>query len=765
MANMTTVKVQKNQIIAKQKEMVKKWYIVLEGAVIQRNSYARVVLGKDSVIGISESDRYLCDYIAGTDSVLAVFPYDSPDDLKAAIHGEASMRSTLLRAALNQRQMLLKTYAGFQNLVRQFHSFVENEYSDYATLCTKYHLEGQSFTRVDNFKPLEMVHRAESWEVNNSASLTQGYLEEYLQLMQKDDSLCIGAIMETCYQTRRVTQGIIEMVEYLRYNQDILLSESENDIFRLYFDLVRQAKAKNYDVKPLTEHMDRMAEVIKKLNIYEEKLVTGRIAAYQSQDFQAAQGTYATPDAEEDSEENWSEEESGTGEDCLLHILTYAGFEEQEIEEARSLIQKYQELPDILSTDAQTFGLRKRLTQIFYDAYLKAFMHAVKDGKELTPIVEMFLNFGFMDVQMAGEENANILYDLTEHLEVCKSEHVYTIYEWLKSVYEGRNEPSKNEFDMDYPAYLADLRKNGKITQEQQKKFTDNQELKVKYEIQNMFASGNRATYGKLSTFCPILGEYDLINAIDKMLVTAQKLEEAIDKVRKVDFSIFYREVMFSDPDKGINREMIMKEVMPDIILMPNAGTRVMMWQETAGVKRDTSARFLFPIFTAVDIDDMMIETIGRYRWEICRKIQGVHWNDIREKSLTAEYCDYLQFYRKNHELSTEAKEKVKNALLRGRNNYREVFVKDYQNWIKYESKGSYRLNRISRDILMNYCPFTKPIREELKANPMYESALHRYDLHTAKAVQRIQGVYDKYQKAGGKLTKELVDNLEYYEL
>ena len=208
-----------------------------------------------------------------------------------------------------------------------------------------------------------------------------------------------------------------------------------------------------------------------------------------------------------------------------------------------------------------------------------------------------------------------------------------------------------------------------------------------------------------------------------------------------------------------------MKEIMPDIILMPNAGTRSMMWQETAGVRRDTSARFLFPIFTTVDIDDMMVDTVGRYRWEICRKIQGVHWNDIREKSLTAEYCDYLQFYRKNRELSTEAKEKIKSALLRGRNNYREVFVKDYQNWMKYESKGSYRLNKIAREILITYCPFAKPIREELKGNPMYESALHRLDLLNAKTVQRIQGVYDKYQKAGGRITQELTDNLEYYEL
>ena len=40
------------------------------------------------------------------------------------------------------------------------------------------------------------------------------------------------------------------------------------------------------------------------------------------------------------------------------------------------------------------------------------------DKEEPSPIVEMFLNFGFMDVQMVGEENANILYDLTEHLDM-----------------------------------------------------------------------------------------------------------------------------------------------------------------------------------------------------------------------------------------------------------------------------------------------------------------------------------------------------------
>lgn len=753
---METVRVQKNQIIAKQNGKVKAWYLILEGSVVQKNGYARVTLGKESVIGISEMDRYLCDYIAREDSVLAVFPYNTADDLIRVLNGQESMRGTLLRAALKQRQMLLEIYMGFWNLVRQFHSFVESEYHNYGVLCQKFSLQEQNFSRIDTFQSLEMVHKAENWEVNNSISLMKkGYVDEYLKLMQKDDSLCIGAIMDARYQTRRITQGIIEMVEYLKYNRDILLTESKKDLFQLYFELAVRAGRKHYDVKPVTDRMDKMIEVIRKLNFYEEKLTAPRFEEYRNRDF---------TQAGENGTSEWNEN-GVDGEDCLSYILEYAGYKMEQIEEMRAHIENYRSLPDILSTDTEAFQLRKKISAVFYDAYLKVFLKVMKEGTEPSPILSMFLNFGFMDTQMAGEENANILYEMTRHLEVFASDHVFTIFEWLKTIYRGENEPSKNEFDLDYQGYLVEKKKTGDITAAQMKEYAKNRELKVKFEIQNMFTSGNRVTYGRVTTFCPVLGEYDLINSVDKMLVSAQRLKDALNEIRKVDFSVFYRGVMFSDPDKGINNEEIMKEVLPNMILMPNAGTRAMMWQETAGIKRDTSARYMFPIFTAVDLDDMMIETTGRYRWEICRKIQGVHWNDIRDRSLTSEYCDYLQFYKKNHELSAEAKDKVKSALLRGKNNYREVFVKDYQNWVKFEAKGSFRLNKVAREILVVYCPFAKELREELKGNPMYQSALQRYDILNTKKMQRIQGVYDKYQKAGGVLTDELKENLEYYEL
>lgn len=80
---------------------------------------------------------------------------------------------------------------------------------------------------------------------------------------------------------------------------------------------------------------------------------------------------------------------------------------------------------------------------------------------------------------MVGEDNANILYDLTEHLELCNSEHIFTIFEWLKTIYNGQNEPSKNEFDLDYAGYLAELKKTGKVNEKQMRDYANNREMKV----------------------------------------------------------------------------------------------------------------------------------------------------------------------------------------------------------------------------------------------------------------------------------------------
>lgn len=534
------------------------------------------------------------------------------------------------------------------------------------------------------------------------------------------------------------------------------MGEAQNDLFQLYFDLAVQMNAKKYSYEVIGEKLQLIAKFAEKMGIYNGRMIARRLQAYKD---------YSDGAQTAETEGVGRKEMDIMTTDCLGHILEYAGYRDAEIDAISKQLQAYQNLPDRMSLDKEVYALRKTLTGMFYDTYLRVFLRAMKDEESITPVLEMFLNFGFMDVGFVGEECAKELYDLSAHLDICHSDHIYTIYSWLKNVYTGKKEPSKNEFDMNYAAYLAEQNRSGKLSPEQVKEYYQNPEKRVEYEIRNMFTSVNKLTYGKITTFCPILNRDDLLNSIDKMLVTAEKLDTCLNEIRKVDFSVFYREISFSDPEKGINNERIMKEILPDIILMPNAGTRVMMWQEVSENKSNTPGRFMFPVFTAVDLDDMMLEVVGQFRWEMCRRIEGVHWNDIREKSLTAEYCTYIQFYKKNHELSADAKEKIKSALIRGKNNYREVFVRDYVNWIKFESKGSFRLNKVSRDILIRYCPFAKAIRDDLRSNPLYQSAVTRFETEMAKKLQRFGGVYSKYTKAGGVITEDLKNNLLYYQM
>jgi hypothetical protein len=215
--------------------------------------------------------------------------------------------------------------------------------------------------------------------------------------------------------------------------------------------------------------------------------------------------------------------------------------------------------------------------------------------------------------------------------------------------------------------------------------------------------------------------------------------------------------------EKNIVKEYIVKRVFPDILLMPNVGSNGVMWQDISNKRRDSAGRFVLPIFTDVDLKILLTRILGRFRWELCRTIEGALWNDIKQKSLTSEYSDYLQFYRKNKELSEEKKEKIKSQIQKGRNSSREIFVLDYEQWINYESIGALKLNKPLREIMATYCPFAKDLREHLKLQPLFEEAMARYTRDKLKKIREVEGRYRLLLKDKIELTPELVETLNYY--
>ncbi len=756
---MDTVKVGKGKRFLKKGDKVRGLYIILQGSVRAVSKNDEVDMEAGSIVGMLDSDsgNYECDYVANTDCVFYAFPYNEPEDYKKIFTDEEKYVAVFAMSAMHQTASLLKRYNAFYKKAQDYYKFLVGCHEEYGKLCDDYGLPVKPFGRLASLTPLHLDGKIELWTMEYYGRMSELSLKSLDQFLARDHAIGIGSILNAVCWMKSAMSKIVEIKDYLNTHRGLLLSAESENMFQMYFELARKAAKTGVDMEPLFQKISEIMNYARDSRMFSEKVMGLCFEEYEKYDFYQADETDIM--AEEAQKEVYEE-----GIDHLEQILVYSGYEEEKAESFRKAMGEYKALPDRYATTDDVRKLRRKITQDFYEIYELAFFRSL-DDRRVPVSVKMFLNFGFMDVGLAGEEAAHSLHDMAQELYRCKADNVFTIYEWLKSIERGENEPSRNEFDLDYTGYLNEQKKTGKITAAELAVLAKDNRKKTEFEMHNMFVSNNRATYGKISTFCAVWHEDDIVGSVEKMLVTAEKVNAAIDEIRNIDFSLFYREVGFSDPKHDINREMIQKEVIPYVILMPNPGSRAMMWQETAGIKKDTQARFVFPILTSVDISEMMIEVCGRFRWEMCRKIQGVRWNDITEASLTSEYNDYIQYYRKNSNLSAEAKDKIKNALARAKNNYREVFVKDYQSWLKYEAKGSFRLNKVAREILFRYCPFNKEIRKELGINPMFREMFEKYDILKSRKVRHVETWYDRYKKKGGEITEELQQNLDFYDM
>ena len=148
------------------------------------------------------------------------------------------------------------------------------------------------------------------------------------------------------------------------------------------------------------------------------------------------------------------------------------------------------------------------------------------------------------------------------------------------------------------------------------------------------------------------------------------------------------------------------------------------------------------PHFFEGDLELAMIQLCGRFRWELCRTMQGTSWNNIQIKSLTSEYSDYIQFYRKNRDLSEDT---------------------DYINWIRHEAKGGITLNKTVREIMATYCPFTKKIRETIVEQPLFRDAMARFMRETGKKNKEYALKFRVWEKDGIEVPAEIIQTRDFY--
>lgn len=769
--NMDVINLKKDEYLVHKGDDLKALFVVLKGSMRLKTEYIELPMECGSVFGmtVDKGNCYVCDYIAAEPTMIAAYKYETTQDLEDLFAEQPKYAAAFLHAIIVQGRAEFDLYREVEKSGRMISDFVTKQCSQYEQECSKASLEEKSVA-VAELQQMSLPEPIPKWETD--------YFEEVLNA--EDMSVkaffgyfpkrSIGLMKQVTEFGYRILVNMDAWKEYQAKAAEYLIAEEE-DLLELWYDLSMKLALQGTDILIPQVRVRELQEFLTQTNLFSEEEIENRMRYYNGMDFKSYALTHA---AKADAEGNLSGEvaevmtrDTILRTDFTKYIMKYAGFEQADIDRCKELLKAYETVAVAAdNTTSECQKVRKELTKLFYDIYEKAFLRAVK-ARSISPVMELFFQFGVLDLQMAGEEHLDELLQAVEtinnQLKEQKSTRVYSAYQWLSMVYRGEREPSKNEFDIDYAGELMEQRKLKQITREEENVLKRDQLKKLQFEIRNMFITNNRTTYGRITSFCPVLHEKDFVRTVDQMLLTAERLNTAMNEIRALDYSCFYREVFFMAPEYGIERTEIMKEVLPEIILMPNIGQRAMMWQETSGVKRDTPARFILPIMTIADPHQMLLETVGRYRWEICRKILGVRWNDIREKSLTSEFYDYLQFYRKNHDLTQVAKDKVKADLLHAKNNFREVFVMDYVGWMKYEAQGNFRLNKVSRKIIADYVPFTAEVRGKLVENPMYRELFNKRDILARRKWEKEKMLFDRYTASGGQMTPELEAHMAFY--
>lgn len=692
-------------------EKVKTLEIILKGSV--RMSYPgnkeEIVLKTGSVIGIAETPgaTYRYNYEAIDEATVYEYPFENYLDVDKVISVNKKIAPIVASATVANAYNIYKFLLTVQTDAQQSYQKLQDDLRNYPALCNSMGKNPEDFSAIEDIDPASKDLEVLPWQISFLKSFYN-----YDDKLQKDlyglgVEMCVGVIYNTMQFIREITEKIMGYKEYMKFLKE------ETFAFRSAFN----------DLSMQKNDMERASEAI---------AVDGNVPLVEN-----AKDT----------------------------IMAYAGVESHTRDKMTQLLDNYARLKDRTSTDENVRKLRRGITDQFYKIYTKAILRYFKEERKgiKPPLeVELFLRFGFMDERVVTEEDFATLYRLNMTYIKDPKGKILTVPEWLRLIYDMEIMPSKNEFDLDYPAFLREQKQNGEITEEQAEAMLDDEIERVTFEIKNLVALGNRMTFGRISVFSPLFDSVNQMMPLDKCFASQERINEEIRKIREVDFQCFFREYPFNDEEQGIGTLTLHKECLPYIILMPNIGTRSVLWQEIDGKKRSTSARMLMPIFSLEDFSLAVTRMCGEFRWEMCKTEQGVHWNDISDPSLTAEYADFLQYYRKNSGLNADQKEKVKKALQKAGNNYRKVFVADYVLYIMYEANGSLRLSKVSRDILYRYCPLSFEVSEKLLSNGQYSELIHRRQNRGMQNARPIENLVKKREHDEQVVPQELYDEVAY---
>lgn len=737
-------------------------HLIASGKVAAFYPGGQYELGKGDVIGICEicSEFHFISYMVMEDATVLTYPITNVEGLGDFLQEHQDIARFFLLSTFRQLNELQNrcsiSHLECSNLYRELLADSEK----YNQLSSRFRISAKPLEGMDDLVAYLNEESPDLWLSEYYAGMMRIYSGPNCKEILQESAVSLGFLRKCSLDFRRTYTSAEEQHHYRRKLSRFYFEQDENDLFERFTALADRLGANSEEFGEVLAILERIVKDYGEYNTCEKEQTEKRIETFRSiAEHKNAVANAGEKEEADDSETvlpAWLVNSLGT-------ILDFARVESELEDSFRKHIQEYRQLPDKADTEDVANRLRRALTEEFYCIYAAVFENTLETYDIPLPVF-MFLYFGYVDEELAGTENAVILSKLAEQMTDNSEFGVYTFYDWLLAVYNGNKVPSRDEFGQDYTEYLSKQKTAGNISEQQLRDLQEDNMEKVRFELKNMFPTANKITYGRVTTFCPLFVKEDVLKDLEDSYVTSSKIARALELIRSMDYTAFYRESLDMENMAVVGKELIHLEYLPDVILLPNIGIRGILWQEIEGKVRNSPSRMFLSVFHLEDLDSTMIRMTGDFRWEMCKRVQGGRWNDITEPSLTSEYFDYIQFYRKNRDLSTEAKEKLRSGLQRAKNSFKEMFIRDYMMWILFEGKNSPRMNKVARRIFFIYCPFPEGVCSMLAQNPLYAELLERRRIKIAQKLHHLDMLFQKLRNSRVMIPETLEQERLYIE-
>lgn len=557
---MAGIQLEKGKTIYTYGDPITALHLIVAGKIEVRYPGGSYQIGKGDIIGICEvcSEVHFLSYITNEDSSILTYPLTNLNTLEDLLKKHPDVARLFLLSLFRQYSLLQGRYSISELNCSNVYQHLTSDYEKYTTLCQRYRLPARSLDNIQDFVAYLNEEAPDIWLNAYYQGLSNIYASDNYKTFLEEAAVSLGIIRKGSLDFRKTHQAIEDLYAYQKQLAQFYFHESGNDLFDFYTSLYYKLGQDNEDAADILQSINRMIQQLRDSSAVDEQFFNKRVQAFQSN--LSLLNTVAVPDTTELSEADSTVLTELTG--SLNTILAYAGDKFEKADSFRRHVAEYKAMPDRAAVDDKSNALRRRLTEEFNSLYSVLFMRTLEVPQIPMP-VQMFLYFGYVDEELAGTSNAVTLYSIANSMSDYSASGVYTFYDWLIAIYKGKKEPSRNEFEQDYFDYIHRQKASNNLSEAEYKAMEIDAIAKVTYELENLFPSVNKVTFGRITTFCPLFTSDNVLKDLTECYVTASKVGKIIQQIREVDYTAFYRESLDTEHMDVMGKEPIHKEYHP----------------------------------------------------------------------------------------------------------------------------------------------------------------------------------------------------------